>query len=133
MQVKNMVENIILGIFLVFLGFIAGALFIYFKLKKEFERKRKESIAKSRAVLKGLINEQLSPYFPDFPFKAGELRFIGKPIDFIAFVGMDENSIKEVVFVEVKSGKAQLSNIEKSLREAIENGNIRWVEYRKKL
>ncbi len=126
-----MVENILLFVLLLIVGFVLGALFAYSKLKKEFERKRKESIERSRVVLKGLINEQLSPYFPDFPFKAGELRFIGKPIDFIAFVGMDENSIEEVVFVEVKSGKARLSRVEKTLKNAIENGKVRWIEYRK--
>ncbi len=122
-----MIEYFLIALF----AFLFGVVFAYLKLRKDFEKKRKESLEKSRVVLKGLINEQLSPYFPDFPFKAGELRFIGKPIDFIAFVGMDENNIKEVVFVEVKSGKAQLSSVEKSLKKAIEERNVRWVEYRK--
>ena len=44
--------------------------------------------------------------------------------------GMDEKDIKEVVFVEVKSGKSKLSSQEKNLKEAIDNKRVKWVEYR---
>ena len=43
---------------------------------------------------------------------------------------MDEKNINEVVFVEVKSGKAKTSPVEKSLKETIENKRVRWEEYR---
>ena len=48
--------------------------------------------------------------------KALEARFIGKPIDFLIFKGMDEQHIDEVVFVEIKTGNSQLSSNERSLR-----------------
>lgn len=91
---------------------------------------RQDAIAKSRAVLSGNFSEQLAPYMPDFPFKATEVRFLGKPIDFIAFNGLDEKNVREVVFVEVKSGKAQLNKTEKSLRDAIKKKKVRFEEYR---
>ena len=77
---------------------------------------RKDAIMKSRAVLGGQFSEQLAPYLPDFDYLPTECRFIGKPIDFIVFKGMDEKEIDEVVFVEVKSGKAKLSPHEKNLK-----------------
>ncbi len=43
---------------------------------------------------------------------------------------MDEKKIEEVVFVEVKSGKARLSEQEKNLKEAIEKKRVRFEEYR---
>lgn len=85
---------------------------------------------KSRAVLGGHFTENLAPFLPDFPFRPNECTFIGKPIDFLVFKGSDEKKIDEVIFVEVKSGKAKLSNHEKNLKETIEKKRVRYVEYR---
>jgi len=91
---------------------------------------RKDAIMKSRAVLGGQFSEQLAPFLPDFQYLPNECRFIGKPIDLIVFKGMDEKDINEIVFVEVKSGKAKLSPHEKKLKEVIDKKKIRWEEYR---
>ncbi len=91
---------------------------------------RKDAIMKSRAVLSGQFSEQLAPYLPDFNFKPTEVRFLGKPVDFIAFKGLDEKNVEEVVFVEVKSGKSQMSKTERSLKEAIKKKKVRFEEYR---
>ena len=116
-------------IIFLFIGYLMGK----YIAKKQFEEKipglREDAIKKSRAVLSGQFSEQLAPYLPDFPYKPTEARFIGKPIDFVIFKGMDEKKIDEVVFVEVKSGQSQLSKVEKSLKETIEKKNILWNEY----
>ncbi len=91
---------------------------------------RKDAIMKSRAVLGGQFSEQLAPYLPNFKYLPTEVRFIGKPIDFLVFKGMDEKKINEVVFVEVKSGKAKLTEHEKNLKETIDKKRVRWEEYR---
>jgi len=91
---------------------------------------RRDAIAKSRAVLSGMFSEQLAPFLPDFGYVPTECRFIGKPIDFICFKGLDDKDIDEVVFVEVKSGNSKLSSTEKKLKEAIEKKKVRWEEYR---
>ncbi|MCK9596797.1 hypothetical protein M0R19_06420 [Candidatus Pacearchaeota archaeon] len=96
----------------------------------ELPSHRKDAIMKSRAVLGGQFSEQLAPYLPNFEYLPTECRFLGKPIDFIVFKGMDEKKIDEVVFVEVKSGNAKLNAHEKNLKEAIEKKRVRWVEYR---
>jgi predicted Holliday junction resolvase-like endonuclease len=96
----------------------------------EIPRHRKDAIDRSRGVLKGQFSEQLAPYFPDFSFDPNECRFIGKPIDFVVFKGASQQEITEVIFVEVKSGKSKLSRQERGLRRAIEEGRVRWVEYR---
>ena len=97
---------------------------------EELPIQRKQAIEKSRAVLGGQFSEQLAPYFPDFPYNPNEVKFIGKPIDFIIFKGMDKKDINEVVFVEVKSGDSQLNMSEKKLKNAIENKKVSWFEYR---
>ena len=96
----------------------------------EIPNYRKDAILKSRAVLGGHFSEQLAPFLPDFKYLPTECRFVGKPIDLIVFKGMDEKDINEVVFVEVKSGNAKLSPVEKKLKETIKNKKVRWEEYR---
>ena len=101
----------------------------------EWESYKLEDIVKarlkqSRAVIGGLVSEQIAPLLSDFPFDPGDCRFIGEPVDFIVFKGMNEQNISEVVFLEVKSGSAKsLNQQEKRLREAIQTGRVRWVQF----
>lgn len=113
-----------------FIGYKSGAFRKNRFWEGELPGQRKDAILKSRAVLGGHFSEQLAPFLPDFEFKPNECMFMGKPIDFIVFKGMDEKNIDEVVFVEVKSGKAKLSPQEKNLKEAIDKKRVKWVEYR---
>ncbi len=100
--------------------------------ENELPNQRKQAINQSRAVLGGQFSEQLSPYLPNFNYSPTECKFLGKPIDFICFKGMDEKNITEVVFIEVKSGKKSntLSPQERNLKKAIENKKVKWEEYR---
>jgi len=101
----------------------------------EWEGGRAEAIVKarlkqSRAVLGGLVSEQMAPLLPGFPFDPGDCRFVGKPIDFIVFKGMNEKDISEVVFLEVKSGSARsLNSQERALRDVIRSGKVSWAEF----
>jgi len=101
----------------------------------EWEGRKLESIVKarlkqSRAVIGGLVSEQIAPLLPDFPFDPGDCRFIGKPVDFIVFRGMNDQNISEVIFLEVKSGAAKtLNQQEKHLREAVQAGKVRWAQF----
>ena len=98
--------------------------------ENEIPNYRKDAIMKSRAVLGGQFSEQLAPYLPNFKYLPTECKFLGKPIDFLVFKGMDEKKIDEVVFVEVKSGNAKLNQHEKNLKETIDKKRVRWIEYR---
>ncbi len=125
----------------IILGIIVTLVAIYYigtqvgrrKAEKEQETRilleREDAIKRSRAVLSGQFSEQLAPFLPNFPYKPTEARFIGKPIDFIVFKGMDEKKIEEVIFVEVKSGSSTLSTHERRLRDTINEKKVRWEEY----
>jgi len=130
MDVITLIVILIAVVIAFFIGQSMGA----YKKHKEWEEAlpeyRKEAIMKSRAVLGGQFSEQLAPYLPNFKYLPTEVRFMGKPIDFLVFKGMDEKKIDEVVFVEVKSGKAKLNQHEKNLKETIEKKRVRWEEYR---
>jgi len=112
------------------LGRRAGRLEAERGFKADERNARDDAVKRSRSVLTGQIGEQLSPYFPDFPCDHGDARFLGKPVDFVAFPGAGAGKPYEVLFIEVKSGDARLSAPEKALKEAVLAGRVRWVEYR---
>ena len=130
MQIFEILMLGVLFLIVLYVGYKIGK----FVGKKQQEERipeiREVAIKQSRAVLGGQFSEQIAPYLPDFPFKPTEVRFLGKPIDFVVFKGMDEKNIEEVIFVEIKSGKNDLNNVQKSLKESIQNKKIRWHDYR---
>ncbi len=92
---------------------------------------RADAIKRSRSVIGGQVAEQLAPFLPGFPCHPGDARFIGKPVDFIAFPGLTEdNKVHEVLLIEVKTGKSALSEREKEIKRAITEGRVRYIEYR---
>ncbi|HLC50353.1 MAG TPA: Holliday junction resolvase-like protein [Candidatus Nanoarchaeia archaeon] len=130
MEQSDMVLFGILFLMILYIGYLIGKFIERKKAESEKPEIREDAIKHSRAVLAGQFSEQMSPYLPGFGHKPTESRFIGKPIDFIVFKGMDEKKIEEVVFVEVKSGKNVLSPVQKSLKSAIEGKKVSWHEYK---
>lgn len=98
--------------------------------RDRMELARKDAVERSRSVLTGQVSEQVAPWLPDFPGNPSDARFIGNPVDFVSFGGADEGTVHEIVFIEVKSGRSSLSSVERSVRDAIVQGHVRWVEYR---
>ncbi len=143
---------------LVFLtGKKIGILLSRNNLSKILKDERSDAVKRSRSVIGGQVFEQLAPLFPDFPADYADARFIGKPVDFIAFCGLEESStegwseinaetvpapestasvkqnkchVNEILFIEVKTEKSQLSEREKAIKEAVQSKRVRWVEYR---
>lgn len=114
---------------LLLLAYYAGVLTTQWRNRSSEKLARKDATRRSRAVLTGQFCEQLAPYLPNFPYKPTEVRFVGKPVDYIVFEGLDEKSISRVVFLEVKSGNASLNNSERSLREAVASGRVAFELY----
>jgi len=97
------------------------------KWETEIDKARKEAIAQSRAVLGGKFVEQLAPYLPEFKYDPTEARFIGSPIDLIVFPGLATGNPREIVIMEIKTGKAShLTPEERKIRQLIEDGMVRW-------
>jgi len=93
------------------------------------ERKKavQDAVNQSRAVLGGRFTEQMAPYLPEFRYDPTEARFIGSPFDLIVFPGLAQGDPREIVIIEVKSGKnAQLTPQEAKIRQLIEEGMVRW-------
>jgi len=93
----------------------------------EMEQARKSAVTQSRAVLGGKFTEQMAPYLPEFNYDPTEARFIGSPIDLIVFPGLAQGDPREIVIMEIKSGKnCQLTQSERKIRQLIEEGMVRW-------
>jgi predicted Holliday junction resolvase-like endonuclease len=96
-------------------------------LEQEKQRIRRAAVIQSRAVLGGKFVEQLAPYLPEFRYDPTEARFIGSPIDLIVFPGLAAGEPKEIVIMEIKSGKScQLTPQERKIRQLVEDGMVRW-------
>lgn len=91
---------------------------------------RQSAIQQSRAVTRGQMYEQLVPHLPNFDFNPKDARFLGQPVDFVVFDGLDEGDLRRIVFVEVKTGESKLTKRERLIRDAILEGRITWREMR---
>ncbi|MBP3365660.1 MAG: Holliday junction resolvase [Treponema sp.] len=112
-------------------GFCFGGAVQRLKSRQLIKKERDDAVKKSRAVLGGLFSEQLAPFLPGFPCNPGDVRFVGKPVDFIAFPGSAEGKdVEEIYFIEVKSGKSSLTPRERQIQAAVEQGRVRYIEYR---
>jgi predicted Holliday junction resolvase-like endonuclease len=87
---------------------------------------RHDSITRSRSVVSGKVQEHMAPLCPEFfeQFNPKDARFLGTPIDFVVFDGLDEGEVRQVCFVEVKTGRASLSSRERCVRHAVEAGKV---------
>ena len=113
------------------LGFVLGSMIQKARMHSVIKKERADAVKKSRAVLGGQFGEQLAPYLPAFPCNPGDVQFIGSPVDYVAFPGYATGKeIKEVVFIEVKSGQSSLSARERQIRDAVRAGRVRYLEYR---
>lgn len=114
-------------ILLLFLLFIIQTV----RLHSKRSNLRSDAIKRSRAVIGGQVVEQVAPFLPNFPCSPSDARFIGKPVDFVAFPGLSENdTVKEVLLIEVKTGQSALNNREKEIKKAVNEGRVRYIEYR---
>lgn len=113
-----------------FIGIKIGGSVASATSRRRLKTERADAVKRSRAVLTGQMAEQISPWLPGFPANPDEARFIGKPVDFIAFCGASSGCVSEVLFIEVKTGSSRLSPVEESLKKAVRDGRVRYVEYR---
>ena len=98
-------------------------------MESGFEKEiRQDAIDRSQSVTMGKMTEHIVPYLPGFGFNPSDARFIGSPIDLIVFDGLDEDCLKKIVFIEIKTGASTLSTRERWIRDAILAKNVEWRE-----
>jgi len=98
--------------------------------EKQEQLIRQDAIQRSLAVTIGKVTEHFIPYLPDFSYNPKDARFIGSPIDFIVFDGLNDGEVKNIVFIEFKTGDSTLSTRERRIRDAVQSGKVLWKELR---
>lgn len=84
----------------------------------------------SQAVNVGFILERLAPTMRGFGFEPGDCRPLGDPIDYIVFEGLDRTrKVKRVVFSDIKTGKARLTEGQKQIRSVVERKQVTLTTY----
>lgn len=110
---------------------------IQVKHQRDIEKARQQSVNASRSTIKGQIAEQLAPILAGFPYLPSDSHFIGDPIDYMVFNGYTDfkdrhivNDDFELVIIDIKHNKAQLSEGQKQIAKAIEAGKVRFETIR---
>lgn len=102
-------------------------------------------VAQSRSVLLGQVAEHFAPLLPGFGYNPKDARFLGQPVDYLVFNGMNDPSNGpepsdgpsrrggrqvEIVLLEIKTGSSRLSPGEKAIRDAVAAGRVRFETLR---
>jgi predicted Holliday junction resolvase-like endonuclease len=94
------------------------------KLESVVEKQRAEAIKQSRAVNRGLVAEQLAPHMAGFAYNPKDCHFVGKPVDYLVFDGLDAGVLKSIVFLEVKTGSSGMNARERQVRDAVQEARV---------
>lgn len=100
------------------------------QLTKQIREVRKKAIAQSRATMLGKTIERIAPMFSGFDHHPSDVRPIFEPIDFIIFSGLFSGEVTELVFVEFKTANGRLSDMQKSIRNTVQQKKVRFEERR---
>lgn len=86
--------------------------------------KSKQLGVTTKSVNIGNIVEVFAPILRGFNYNPLDCRTLLKPVDYIVFRGLSTERITSIDFVEIKSGKARLGDIEKQIRNTVESGRL---------
>ena len=90
-------------------------------------KREADSSRRGDRVVRGLISEQFAPFtetFKKLGWDPQEFKFLGRPVDGIQF------QEDEIVIVEFKTGRSQLSDPQKRVKRLVEQGKVRFEEIR---
>lgn len=91
---------------------------------------RQDAVDRSRAVIVGKVTEHVTPWIPAFPYNPKDARFIGSPVDMIVFDGCDEDDVRRIIFLEIKTNNSALTARQRQIRDAVLAKRVEWRELR---
>ena len=104
--------------------------------EEELGKAIKSSNVRSRSILRGKNAEHYVPFSDDFleEFSPSDAKFIGNPIDYVIFKNASKITDKEeaeieIIFADVKTGKSQLTKLQRCIKKAVQEGKIRWKTF----
>jgi predicted Holliday junction resolvase-like endonuclease len=116
-------DNVLVAVIVALLAAFILMLYKYLSLQRSMQTREKEirrdTLDRSRAVTIGKVAEHLAPIIPEFSYNLKDARFIGTPVDFIVFDGLDEGNLRRIILAEVKTGAANLTDRERKIQNAV--------------
>jgi predicted Holliday junction resolvase-like endonuclease len=92
------------------------------KVKNELDSVKGKQI--SERVRLGQVSENVTPFLSAFPYDPKRVRGLFQPIDLLVF------NDDEIVFVEVKTGDAALTEKQRNIKRLIDEGKVRFEIHR---
>jgi predicted Holliday junction resolvase-like endonuclease len=96
-------------------------------LVKRREQAREKPKIAAKAANIGKTVEKIAPSLAGFPARAEECRALFEPIDYVVFKGLRTGKVEALLFVDVKSGGAQLAPKQRQIKAAVEGGKVSLV------
>ncbi len=99
------------------------------------EKIRRDAIERSIATILGKVGEQLAPILISHTLGIDprDLRFLGSPVDYIAFKGLSSGYPQEILFIEIKTSRnTPLTDREKAVKKLVDERKVRWITIRLK-
>lgn len=113
---------------------LEGAVKVEFeKWRQQAEKEiRRDAILGSVRTILGKVSEHIAPLYMmgALGLDPRDLRFIGTPVDFIAFKGLSEGNPEKILFIEVKASQTgALTERERMVRRLVEGRQVEWVTF----
>lgn len=93
---------------------------------------RRDAIKRSISALMGRIGEYIAPLLiaREYGVNPKDMRFLGTPVDYIAFKGLSDGRPEEILFIEVKAGRhARLTSRERMVKKLVAEKKVSWVTF----
>ena len=88
-----------------------------------------DKTSEARALSTGLgkVMQNVLPYYKDFDSQVSlaDCRFIAAQLDIIVFEGASNNDIKNITFMDAKTGAAKLEKNQRQIRDVVNDGKVR--------
>ncbi len=100
------------------------------QIEEEIEIAIKQFKKRSGRTRVGTTVEQMVPFVKDFPYDPSDARIIsGGPIDYVIFDGLCDGKVRELVFLDVKTGGARTNAAQKQVQECADLGLVRFAVF----
>ena len=88
----------------------------------------KEFKKRSGRTRVGTTVEQMVPFVREMPFDPSDMRILsGGPVDYVVFDGLCDGEVRELVFLDVKTGKARRNDAQKQVQRCADLGRVRFA------
>lgn len=101
----------------------------------EEARIRKDANNRQRNTMRGQGLEQLAPLTLFNTYVGDDFRWMGNPVDYLIIDGLADvtdgvtEEIRDIMLIDVKTGKADLSKVQRRIRDAVVAGKFSFAIY----